>query len=56
MLPTTNTTKTLATDLALQTPYLMFDLTGFTNPRSLQTSGPWNVTILNEFDKGYYYW
>jgi len=54
--PTTNSTTTVSTDVGLQTPYLEFDLTGFVNPRSLQTSGQWNITILNEYDKPYYFW
>ena len=52
---TMNTTSTLPGQI-LQTPILRFDLTGFLNPRSLQQTSPWNITILDSVNKPYYYW
>lgn len=53
------TWQTLLTDQrdsGLRTPYLTWDLTGFRNPRSTETSAPWNITIVDRYEKAYYHW
>jgi len=52
--PTNNVTNEENDEL--DPPHLQFDLVGFRNPRSIETSGNWNVTIFDKFNDELYYW
>lgn len=53
---TSLTSTTTSNDKAVRTPYIAFDLTGFINPRSIETSAAWNITIQDSSSRSYYNW